>query len=170
MYRNKLGQFARSFLARAVSAANRFVNRLYHRLAYAFFAFVFVSWGVGIVAQHINQIVQDALLLMAPVEYVAAVGTTTPEEPEEDPVPPILQKIAKCESRKGHYENGFVILRGNNDRSVDIGKYQINSIHIPDAVALGLDLTKEEDNETFALWLYEHKGTEPWYSSKHCWK
>jgi len=87
---------------------------------------------------------------------------------------PILEKIAKCESLTGHYaKNGQVAVRANASKthnSVDIGKYQINSYYWgAKATEMGLNLWDEKDNETFAIWLYGEKGSEPWSASKKCW-
>lgn len=86
---------------------------------------------------------------------------------------PVLDRIAKCESNKSHFDkNGQVLVRGNNgDRtSVDVGKYQINMKHWgAKATELGLNLFDEKDNEKFAKYLYKNFGTEPWIHSKHCW-
>lgn len=82
----------------------------------------------------------------------------------------VLDRIAKCESPKGHWENGQVVVRSNTNRSVDIGKYQINNFAWgKKASELGYNLAVEEDNEAMALWIYKNHGTEPWYSSKSCW-
>lgn len=90
---------------------------------------------------------------------------------------PVLHRIAGCESvgdpkSKGtHYDkNGQVLMRSNTNKTVDVGKYQINSVWFAKATELGLDITKEADNEAMAKWIYENKGTEDWYSSKNCWK
>lgn len=82
---------------------------------------------------------------------------------------PVLDRIAKCESGDTHYKNGQVIVKSNSNGSVDIGRYQVNSVWNVQATKLGYDLTKETDNKTFAKWLYANYGTEPWYSSKKCW-
>lgn len=96
---------------------------------------------------------------------------------------PILEKIADCESGKrlpngkavkgsaSHWgASGQVLMTGNNNKSVDVGKYAINSVWFPKATELGLDITKEADNKTMAQWIYENRGTEDWYPSKSCWK
>lgn len=85
-------------------------------------------------------------------------------------VPPIMKRIAKCESGDTHFKNGQVVLNGNTNRTSDIGRYQINTLWSKKATEMGLDLTKEKDNETFAMYLYHTQGTEPWYSSAQCWK
>lgn len=82
---------------------------------------------------------------------------------------PVLARIAKCESGNRHYKDGQVIFNANTNGSVDIGKYQINSLWNKKATEMGLDLTKEKDNETFAKYLYANLGTEPWSASKSCW-
>lgn len=83
-------------------------------------------------------------------------------------IPPVMERIAKCESGGTHYKNGQVIFNANSN-TVDIGKYQINSIWNRKASEMKLDLTKEKDNEAFAMYLYQNFGTEPWYASKACW-
>lgn len=94
------------------------------------------------------------------------------EVPQPLEIPPVLTRIAKCESATGHYdERGQVRVVGNSDGSVDIGKYQINeAIWGKKATELKLNLFNEHDNETMAIWLYQNRGTEDWYLSKHCWK
>jgi len=84
---------------------------------------------------------------------------------------PVLDRIAKCESGGEHFgANGQVVVNGNTNSSVDIGKFQINvRVWGAKATEMGLDLTKEEDNTKFAKWLYANRGTEDWYSSKACW-
>lgn len=85
-------------------------------------------------------------------------------------VPPVMKRIAKCESGDTHFKNGQVIFNANSNGSVDRGRYQINSVWDKKATEMKLDLSNERDNETFAMWLYENYGTEHWYSSKSCWK
>jgi len=87
-----------------------------------------------------------------------------------EPQTPVLDRIAKCESPTGHYKNGQVAFYGNKNGSVDIGKFMINNaIWGKKATEMGLNLTNEKDNETFAKYLYQNYGTEPWIWSKHCW-
>ena len=89
---------------------------------------------------------------------------------EVDARAPVMDRIAKCESGGKHLDkNGQVLMRPNTNGTVDVGVYQINSVHFSTATAMGLDITKEADNRTFAYYLYKTQGTEPWYSSKHCW-
>lgn len=90
------------------------------------------------------------------------------EVPVENPSP-VMDRIAKCESGAMHMKNGQVIIRANTNKTVDIGYYQINSIWNKKAAELGYDLTKEEDNKSFGIWLYKNFGTEPWVYSKTCW-
>jgi hypothetical protein len=83
---------------------------------------------------------------------------------------PILDRIAKCESGNTHFDkNGQVLMRSNVNKSVDVGRFQINSVWFKKATELGLDITKEEDNRKMAEWIYANRGTEDWYASKACW-
>lgn len=84
-------------------------------------------------------------------------------------IPPVMERIAMCESGGTHYKDGQVIFNANKNGSVDIGKYQINSVWRKKATEMKLDLTKESDNEKFAMYLYHNFGTEHWYSSVKCW-
>lgn len=98
--------------------------------------------------------------------------------------PPVLERIAQCESHKNHYCTdalvakhmcpkgmvGQVLVRGNNNKSVDVGLYQINAdVWGATATKHGFNIFTEEGNKAMALWIYENKGTEPWYSSAKCW-
>lgn len=103
--------------------------------------------------------------MLNPITSYATIEKLVPVET----VSPVLERIAKCESGNTHYKNGQVIFNSNKNGSVDIGKYQINSIWNSKATELGLDLSKEKDNEAFAMYLYKTHGTEPWYSSVKCW-
>lgn len=84
---------------------------------------------------------------------------------------PVMDRIAKCESGGSHIEKstGQVVMRSNTNKSVDIGKYQINSVWFKKATELGFDVTTEKGNEAMAYWIYENRGTNDWYASKDCW-
>jgi hypothetical protein len=90
--------------------------------------------------------------------------------------PAVLQRIADCESGNGSAGSGkqfnkfgAVVLNANTNKTVDIGKFQINSIHEGEAQKLGFDLFTEEGNTGYARYLYENKGTGDWASSSNCW-
>lgn len=96
---------------------------------------------------------------------------------EVETVSPVLQRIAGCESEgnskaKGRQfdTNGQVLMRSNVNRSVDVGKYQINTVWFAKATELGYDITTEQGNEAMAMWIYKNRGTGDWYSSANCWK
>lgn len=83
---------------------------------------------------------------------------------------PILEKIAECESGNRHYgESGQVLLMGNKNGTVDIGRYQINTVWFKRATELGFNLMDEEDNRAMAEYILTHHGTAPWKYSAHCW-
>lgn len=119
-----------------------------------------VLWGMGIG-------------IVSMVLYVLG-GMTNPivkAELIDNGVPPVLQRIAKCESENKHYgKSGQVLLNANTNDTVDVGRYQINTVWFKQATEMGLDITEEEDNETMARWIYENRGTGDWSSSANCWK
>ncbi len=85
---------------------------------------------------------------------------------------PVLDRIAKCESGNTQWDkNGQVLLNYNaSNSSFDIGVMQINiKAFGAQATALGYNLSVEKDNRAMGLWIYQHRGTEDWYSSKSCW-
>lgn len=85
-------------------------------------------------------------------------------------LPPILQRIAQCESTNSQIDStGQVVMHANKNGTVDVGKYQINSIWFKQATELNYDLTKPADNLAFAEWLYANKGTGAWQDSSGCW-
>jgi hypothetical protein len=70
-----------------------------------------------------------------------------------------LERIVWCESRY----NQEAVNRTNKNGSTDWGLLQINSIHLPEAEKLGLDIINSaEDNTTFAIILLKRYGTKPW--------
>ncbi len=91
-------------------------------------------------------------------------------EPVVDKEAPVLERIAQCESGGKHLgKSGQVLLSANTNDTVDVGKYQVNTVWFGKATELGLDITTEEGNKAMAEWIYFNRGTEDWYSSKHCW-
>lgn len=83
---------------------------------------------------------------------------------------PVMHRIAQCESSQMHMgKKGQITVKVNTNGTYDIGLYQINSIWNAQATKMGLDLTKEEDNKAFAMYLYKNQGTGPWSSSSKCW-
>ena len=84
-------------------------------------------------------------------------------------IPPILEKIATCESGNRQFNASGTVLRGKINPH-DIGKFQINELyHASSAENLGLDIYTEAGNTLFALYLYETQGTKPWLYSSACW-
>lgn len=98
------------------------------------------------------------------------------EIPAKSEFPPILQRICNAEvtgnpNTPSHQfnKNGSVV-RGKTTPS-DIGYCQINEpIWNDKARELGYDIYTEEGNKAFAVWLFNHYGSEPWYISKNNWK
>lgn len=105
--------------------------------------------------------------------------------PTAQGVPPVMQRIARCESRSNQYcsddaiahrlckaaQKGQVLQRANTNGTIDTGKYQLNSSYWgAELSAQGFDITKEKDNEAAALYIYANHGTGPWSSSSSCWR
>ncbi len=67
-------------------------------------------------------------------------------------------------------KSGQVLMTGNNDKTVDVGKYAINSVWYKKATELGYDLTTEKGNHDMAMWIYTNRGTGDWSASASCWK
>lgn len=141
-------------------------------------------------------IIATLIAILVPYSVAYELDAEQPEEPpihkqvlievvKHVEVPEVLKNIADCESGKRtkdgkaikgsatHYSSdGEVLLGRLNDPQygVDIGKYQVNEyFHGKRAKELGLDLYNEQDNETYALTLYEESGTQPWSASQNCW-
>lgn len=89
---------------------------------------------------------------------------------EVDVAAPVLDRIAKCESGGQHYRDGQVVFNANTNKTVDVGKYQINTVWFKKATELGLDITKEQDNYAMARWIYLNRGTSDWSASQKCWQ
>ena len=81
----------------------------------------------------------------------------------------MLVKICKAESGLRQFNSKGDVLRGKVNRS-DIGICQINEvINNDEARRLGYDIYTEQGNKDYAVWLYMHRGSEPWNSSKSIW-
>lgn len=102
----------------------------------------------------------------------ASITTSVPVIQQVEAKAPILDRIAACESGNHQYSptNGQVLMKVNNNGTIDVGVMQINSVWFAQASALGYDLTTEQGNRNMAKWIYENKGTGDWSSSAKCWQ
>ena len=82
---------------------------------------------------------------------------------------PVMAAIAKCESEFTQYGASGNVLQGGY-RGRMMGVYQIAPLHLPDAQALGLDISTLEGNMAFARHLYNMSGSRPWAASQWCWQ
>lgn len=168
MKRNSLGQFAN-----VRTKLTSFFRTLAINYCIGFTSTVLVIAGLanlGTTAQQMFQWVESA---SAPTTYAQVRSTSTPSTistTKIDTVPPVLKRIAKCESKDKQYTKSGKTVRGAVTPS-DLGKYQINEVYWGQtAHDMGFDLYTEAGNEAMAIWIYENIGTDPWNSSKHCWK
>jgi hypothetical protein len=84
-------------------------------------------------------------------------------------IPPILEKVALCESGGRQYTSTGKVIRGKVDPR-DIGKWQINTYwNGAEAKRLGYDVFTLEGNTAMALHLYNTYGLKLWKASRHCW-
>ncbi len=82
---------------------------------------------------------------------------------------PIMAEIARCESHFKQFDTDGSIHRGVVNKS-DLGVMQVNEYyHGKTADKLGIDLYTIQGNVSYAKYLYEKKGTQPWISSSPCW-
>ena len=138
------------------------------------------AWAcVGSLEYGLHYKAGDTLAYVAPA-MIAHADTVTPSQALQFP---ILDKIAKAESDNNQYctktlaANGWCskssvgapLVRVNTNGSYDIGKYQINSTHLADAIAHGYDIYTLAGNTAYAQYLLITQGSEPWYSSRSNW-
>ncbi len=147
--RNKIGQFTKSFFKRMWIYTQRI-------------AVLIIAIGTALAFT-------QAFYPVEKISYAApAMLIHNVEAPRE--IPPVMIRISKCENSGTQLDkNGQVQMHWNKNGTVDVGKYAINTVWFKKATAMGLDLTKEKDNETMAMWIYENKGTGDWSASSNCW-
>ena len=81
---------------------------------------------------------------------------------KDETLPSALQKAAYCETTKKHIDRtGKVIV----SKTGDVGYLQISPIHFPEMKKLGLNPYELDDNQKFAMILFEREGLAPWNSS-----
>jgi hypothetical protein len=82
---------------------------------------------------------------------------------------PMMIEVAFCESTFRHTLADGSVLRGRVDPA-DTGVMQINKrYHLDAANAMNLNLDNLYDNMTYARYLYEKQGLQPWNASAPCW-
>jgi hypothetical protein len=88
---------------------------------------------------------------------------------QEDTLPPVLQRIAQCESAGQQFARDGKVLRGKRHPQ-DTGLFQINAVvWAKQAEALGYDIHTRDGNESMARYLFANYGSVPWQSSAKCW-
>lgn len=84
-------------------------------------------------------------------------------------LPPVLQRIAQCESKGQHFTKEGKVVRGKRNPH-DTGLFQINAaVWGKKAQELGYDIHAQEGNEQMARYLFENYGSVPWQTSSRCW-
>lgn len=81
---------------------------------------------------------------------------------------PVMIAIASCESRFRQFDSTGNPLNGGSGGM--IGVYQINGpVHAKFALTLGYDIYTVDGNLSYARYLHQMEGTNPWISSFPCW-
>ncbi len=111
-------------------------------------------------------------------------SVTGPELAVVEKKAPIMERIAQCESRSSQTctddliahgmcsksEKGQILVRANNNKTIDVGKYQVNEFYWGSkATELGYNIFSEQGNTDMANWIYANKGTGDWSASSKCW-
>ena len=103
---------------------------------------------------------QEVENIMSTEEYVRQYFSDTP----------IMIQIAKCESRFRQLDSSGDIHRGRVN-NYDVGVMQINEFyHLDQSKKKDYNIYTIEGNTAYARDLYEREGTEPWASSRACWR
>ena len=88
---------------------------------------------------------------------------------QEPTLPPVLQRIAQCESWGQQWTRDGQVLRGKRNPQ-DLGLFQINAVvWAKKAEELGYDLYTQDGNTQMARYIFENYGSVPWQASVKCW-
>ena len=88
---------------------------------------------------------------------------------QADTLPPVMHRIARCESRGQHFTKEGKVVRGKR-HAADIGLFQINTVVWgKKAQELGHNIHTQEGNTRMARYRFDHDGSVPWQSSAACW-
>jgi hypothetical protein len=88
---------------------------------------------------------------------------------KDETLPPVMQRIARCESQGQHFTRDGKVVRGKRNPQ-DTGLFQINAtVWGKKAQELGHNIHTQEGNTQMARYLFEHYGSVPWKSSASCW-
>lgn len=135
-------------------------------------AFAIYLWG------SISLFNARATAIILPDAHAAALSTVSVLTPTID-LPPIIQRIAGCESTGDpsgiprQFNSDGSILWGNDSEGKvikrDCGEFQINT-WVWGRDPQGQDVCASQSaNISFAMSLYSQHGTSPWNASKSCW-
>jgi len=121
-----------------------------------------VTFAFTVKAERVTYTASETVVVSEPMEVLIETEEQKNERLVREAFPdaPIMVEVARCESE-------FKNVPGK--LSDDFGIFQINHVHLKRLAELGLDRTNVEDNITYARMLYDEQGTQPWYSSEHCW-
>jgi peptidoglycan hydrolase-like protein with peptidoglycan-binding domain len=82
---------------------------------------------------------------------------------------PVMIRVADCESKFRQFTDSGNVLHGGTGGKM-IGVYQLyGDIHRSAADKLGFNIDTMLGNISYARYLYDQEGTDPWMSSFSCW-
>jgi hypothetical protein len=82
---------------------------------------------------------------------------------------PVMVRVAQCESGFRQFDSSGAVLHGGTNNQM-IGVFQLyDSVHRQAAAALGFNIDTILGNVSYARYLYDQEGTDPWMSSFPCW-
>jgi len=88
---------------------------------------------------------------------------------KDDTLPPVMQRIAQCESQNQQFTKDGKVVRGKRNPH-DMGLFQINTVVWgKKAAELGYNIRTQEGNAQMARYLFENYGSVPWQASAKCW-
>lgn len=121
--------------------------------------------------QRIAQLIVLACVLSGPIPtHAFSADTLTRAVRSFFPSAPEMVDIARCESGLRQYDASGKALRGGYSGKM-IGLFQLNeTYHRAAALSLGYNIDTLLGNLAYARELWKTEGTDPWWSSAHCWE
>lgn len=110
------------------------------------------------------------VLIATTTNHIGDVAEMVVEKPVEIELHPDLKVICKCESAGHTHKNKDGELLSGYIDSDDKGECQINTrYHGKTMEKMGLDINDDADYRTYANYLFETQGRQPWSASASCW-
>lgn len=109
------------------------------------------------------QILQSLFIALAIAVPTPVQATTT------QPLPPVLERIAKCESRNDPHQKNLNSSASGRFQFI-WGTWNTYGKKLWGNEFYTKNIWSYEDNTELALWVYTNYGTKDWDASKKCWQ